>query len=205
MINNYSGNLMEAGADEAGRGCLTGPVVAAAVILPEGFSHPKLNDSKKMSAKSRDIVFEALMADKSVIYGIGIIYPEEIDAINILNASIKAMHNAIAGIANIPEFLIIDGNQFKPYKDRATGRIIPHACIVKGDSKYMSIAAASVLAKVTRDRHMDDLDKKFPGYGWAKNKGYCTKDHIEAIKKLGKNNEHFRKTFHVPGLATPIF
>lgn len=188
----------EAGVDEAGRGPGAGPVVAAAVILPEGFSHPKLNDSKKMSIKARDEVYEVLVSTPGLKYGVGVIEPAEIDSINILNAAIKAMHIALSSLSVQPEFIIVDGNQFRPYSN------IPHSCVVKGDSKFTSIAAASVIAKVTRDRMMDELDKKFPGYNWAKNKGYITKDHIEAIKKLGKNEQH-RKTFHIPGLAEPIF
>ena len=199
LSHSYSDKIgREAGIDEAGRGPGAGPVVAAAVILPLEFFHPKLNDSKKMSPKSRDEVYEVLISTPGLKYGIGVIQPAEIDSMNILNAAIKAMHLAIASLETMPEYLIIDGNQFKPYAD------IPHSCIVKGDSKYTSIAAASVIAKVTRDRMMDELDKEFPGYNWAKNKGYITPDHIAAIKKLGKN-EHHRKTFHIPGLAEPIF
>lgn len=191
-------NLIEAGTDAAGSGPGAGPVVAAAVILPEGFFHPKLNDSKKMSEKAREEVYEYLMSSPGIIYGIGQIEAEEIDSINILQAAIKSMHQAIGRLTTRPEFLIVDGNQFKPYST------IQHECIVKGDGKYASIAAASVIAKVTRDRLMIELDKKFPGYGWAKNKGYLTAEHIEAIKKLGKNDQH-RKTFHVPGLTDPLF
>lgn len=196
MLIHFPGNLV-AGVDEAGRGCLSGPVVAAAVILPESFAHPKLNDSKKMSEKSRNELYDYII-EHSISYGIGESSPELIDSINILNATFVAMHRALDKLNPRPEYLIIDGNRFKQYEN------IKHECVVKGDGKYLSIAAASVLAKVTRDRIMENLDKEFPGYGWANNKGYCVKEHIESIKKLGKNIHH-RKTFHVPGLTEPIF
>jgi ribonuclease HII len=190
MLSLSYSNRIEAGLDEAGRGCLAGPVVAAAVILPAGFFHPKLNDSKKMSAKARDEVYEYLVSNSDVKYGIGVIQPVEIDAINILKAAIKAMHVAVASLRVHPEFLIVDGNQFIPYPD------ISHECIVKGDSKYASIAAASVIAKVTRDKIMIELDKEFPGYNWIKNKGYAVKEHYESIKKIGITSHH-RRSFRL--------
>lgn len=178
---------IEAGCDEAGRGCLSGPVVAAAVILPEGFKHPLLNDSKQLTERQRDML-RPIIEKESLAYGVGIVSQKEIDEINILNASIWAMHRALDKLALTPQHILIDGNRFKPYND------IPHTTVVKGDGKYMSIAAASVLAKTYRDEIMYSLDKEFPQYNWKKNKGYPTKDHRAAIAEHGASIHH-RMTF----------
>ena len=183
----YRKGVMEAGCDEAGRGCLAGPVVAAAVILPPRFDHPLLNDSKKMSEKQRELL-RPIIEEKALAWAVGIVCVSEIDEINILNASFLAMHRAIAQLAMKPELLLIDGNRFKPYPE------INHACIIKGDSKYRSIAAASILAKTHRDTIMSELHTEFPTYGWSKNKGYPTIDHREAIRSVGPC-EHHRMTF----------
>lgn len=179
--------VLEAGCDEAGRGCLAGPVVAAAVILPEGYSHELLNDSKKLSEKKRDFL-KPVIENDAVAWAIGIADNYEIDALNILNASFLAMHRAIQGLGIEPEHLIIDGNRFKTYNN------IPHRCIVKGDGKYLSIAAASVLAKTYRDGLMQSLHQQLPHYHWDQNKGYPTADHREAIQKIGASTYH-RKSF----------
>lgn len=185
----YMSSVVEAGCDEAGRGCLAGPVYAAAVILPEDYYHKKLNDSKQLSEKNRDLL--RLEIEKhAVSFGVGFCTAQEIDEINILNASFLAMHRAIEKLNVIPENLIIDGNRFRPY-DR-----IPHTCIVKGDGKYFSIAAASVLAKTHRDEFMYKIDKDYPEYGWKKNKAYPTRQHREAIKKYGATEWH-RKSFRL--------
>ena len=178
---------IEAGCDEAGRGCLSGPVVAAAVILPEGFKHPLLNDSKQLTERQRDML-RPIIEKESLAYGVGIVSQKEIDEINILNASILAMHRALDKLALTPQHILIDGNRFKPYND------IPNTTVVKGDGKYMSIAAASVLAKTYRDEIMYSLDKEFPQYNWKKNKGYPTKDHRAAIAEHGASIHH-RMTF----------
>lgn len=178
---------IEAGCDEAGRGCLSGPVVAAAVILPEGFKHPLLNDSKQLTERQRDML-RPIIEKESLTYGVGIVSQKEIDEINILNASILAMHRALDKLALTPQHILVDGNRFKPYND------IPHTTVVKGDGKYMSIAAASVLAKTYRDEIMYSLDKEFPQYNWNKNKGYPTKDHRAAIAEHGASIHH-RMTF----------
>ncbi len=183
----FSSNKIEAGCDEAGRGCLAGPVVAAAVILPNDFENSLLNDSKKISEKQREKLFP-IIKEKALSYGIGIVSCIEIDKINILNASFLAMHRAIDNLNQKPELLLIDGNKFNPYKN------INHQCIIKGDGKFLSIAAASVLAKVTRDKIMQDLDVEFPMYGWRKNKGYPTKAHRLAILEYGDCKYH-RKSF----------
>lgn len=187
LKNCYSKDIIEAGCDEAGRGCLAGPVVAAAVILPKGFKHKLLDDSKKMSEKDR-FELEPIIKEKALAYAIGIVDHLTIDKINILNASFLAMHRAIDQLALKPEFLIIDGNRFTVYKG------ILHACIIKGDGKYKSIAAASVLAKVHRDRLMDEYHEQFPHYAWNQNKGYPTTRHREAIAAFGATELH-RKTF----------
>lgn len=178
---------IEAGCDEAGRGCLSGPVVAAAVILPEGFKHHLLNDSKQLTERQRDML-RPIIEKESLAYGVGIVSQKEIDEINILNASILAMHRALDKLALTPQHILVDGNRFKPYND------IPHTTVVKGDGKYMSIAAASVLAKTYRDEIMYSLDKEFPQYNWKKNKGYPTKDHRAAITEHGASIHH-RMTF----------
>ncbi|PHS51915.1 MAG: ribonuclease HII [Lutibacter sp.] len=180
-------NTIEAGTDEAGRGCLAGPVVAAAVILPMNFKHPLLNDSKQLSKKQREQL-RPLIEEHAIAFGVAFVDESKIDTINILQASILAMHKSIEKLTIIPEHIIVDGNKFKPYKN------IPHTTIVKGDAKFMSIAAASVLAKTYRDDFMLKLDVEFPQYFWKKNKGYPTKQHREAIKEFGVTSYH-RKSF----------
>jgi len=187
LKKQYLTNRIEAGTDEAGRGCLCGPVVAAAVILPANFEHPFLNDSKQLTEKQREQL-RPFIEEKAIAFAVGFVFQDKIDEINILQASILAMHKAIDELTIIPEHIIVDGNKFKPYKN------IPHITIVKGDAKFMSIAAASVLAKTYRDDFMRKLDAEFPNYLWRKNKGYPTKQHREAIRKFGATNYH-RKTF----------
>lgn len=171
-------HLKEAGCDEAGRGCLAGPVVAAAVILPSNFNHPDLNDSKKLSEKKRDLLAEVIK-NEAEAFAIGIVSNTEIDEINILNASFLAMHRAIEQLKTTPAFLLIDGNRFKTFPN------IPHQCIVKGDGKYMNIAAASILAKTHRDYLMEEFHQNYPVYNWQKNKGYPTQAHRVAISQYG--------------------
>ena len=178
---------IEAGCDEAGRGCLAGPVVAAAVILPDDFEHPLLNDSKQLTEKQREKL-RPIIEKEAVAWAVAIVDNNEVDEINVLNASITGMQRAVEQLSTIPEHLLIDGNKFKPYKN------IPHTCIVKGDGKYMPIAAASILAKTHRDELMGKLDDEFPGYDWKKNKGYPTKAHRAAIEKLGATPYH-RQSF----------
>ncbi|HXB13804.1 MAG TPA: ribonuclease HII [Bacteroidia bacterium] len=181
--------LVEAGCDEAGRGCLAGPVFAAAVILPKDFHNSLLNDSKQMSEANRYTLRE-IIEKEAIAYVVAEVSSEEIDKINILNASILAMHKAVKQLKVKPEFLLIDGNRFKPYPN------IPHQCVIKGDGKYASIAAASVLAKTYRDDHMKKLHEQYPAYGWMENKGYGTALHREAIEKDGAT-EHHRKSFQL--------
>ncbi len=188
LSENYSGKLLECGLDEAGRGCGAGPVVAAAVILPKGFYHSKLRDSKKMNEKSKREVFDYIK-ENAISYSVCISTPQEIDKINILQATMLAMHRAVDGLNVKPEYLIIDGNYFNKYKD------IDHSTIVKGDDKFMSIAAASVLAKVTRDDIMLKLSKDYPQYDWENNMGYLTKKHLESVKEFGLC-EHHRKSYN---------
>jgi len=185
----YSEQDIEAGCDEAGRGCLAGPVFAAAVILPDDFSDDSLNDSKKLSEKKRYLL-RKIIEKEAIAYSVGTVDNEEIDEINILNASILAMQKAIAHLKPVPQFLLIDGNRFKAYKD------IPYKCIVKGDAKYMSIAAASILAKTYRDEYMIQLNEKHPEYGWDNNKGYPTRWHKDAIAQFGITEFH-RKSFNL--------
>ncbi len=180
---------IEAGCDEAGRGCLAGPVVAAAVILPANFVHPLLNDSKQLSEKQRDML-RPIIEREALAWAVSIVDNHEIDEVNILNASIIAMQRAVAQLSTMPEHLLIDGNRFKPYQKT------PHTCVVRGDSKYMSIAAASILAKTHRDELMQNLNLEYPGYGWDKNKGYPTKMHRAGIEKLGTTPYH-RLTFRL--------
>lgn len=189
LKNNFSETFPEAGCDEAGRGCLAGPVVAAAVILPENYQHKLLNDSKQVSEKARNILRADIEAN-AIAWAVAFVDHKEIDEINILNASILAMHRAIQKLKTKPAFLIIDGNKFKPFEE------IPHSCIIKGDGKYLSIAAASILAKTHRDEFMAGLHKKYPGYNWLKNKGYPTREHRHAIAKLGVTPFH-RLTFNI--------
>jgi ribonuclease HII len=181
--------VVEAGCDEAGRGCLAGPVFAAAVILPSGFSNPLLNDSKQLSEKKR-YELRPMIEEQALAWGVGVVSHQEIDEINILNASFLAMHRAIDQLKIVPQQLIIDGNRFKKYKS------LPHECIVKGDGKYLSIAAASVLAKTYRDDFMLRIANDFPEYDWNKNKGYPTKAHRNAIRKYGVTPFH-RLTFRL--------
>lgn len=173
----------EAGCDEAGRGCLAGPVFAAAVILPDGFSHELLNDSKQLSEKQRAML-RPVIEKEALAWAVAVSDNHEIDEINILNASILAMHRALDQLAIRPEHIIVDGNRFKKYGE------IPHLCIVKGDGKYMSIAAASVLAKTHRDEYMEKLHGQFPVYNWKKNKGYPTKEHRRGIREFGITDFH---------------
>ena len=194
MLKHYPLNKLIAGCDEAGRGCLAGPVVAAAVILPNNFKNKMLNDSKLLSEKKRDLL-RKVIEKQATCWAIGIVSPAEIDKINILNASFLAMHRAIKKLYVEPEFLIIDGNRFNPYQG------INHECIIKGDGKYLAIAAASVLAKTYRDDIMKKLAVEFPDYNWKKNKGYPTKLHRNAIKKIGVSKHH-RKSFQL--LPSPL-
>ena len=186
---NYSGFLLEAGTDEAGRGCLCGPVVAAAVILPKGFKHDLLNDSKQISEKKR-MELRPFIEKNALAFGVSFIDQKEVDKLNVLQASITGMHRAINQLNILPEFIIVDGNKFRNYKE------IPHKTIVKGDAKYMSIAAASVLAKTYRDEYMQKIYEEFPMYNWKQNKGYPTKEHRTAIRKFGITKYH-RKTFRL--------
>lgn len=183
----FSDFVYECGTDEAGRGCLAGPVTAAAVVLPENFSNKILNDSKQLTEKKRNFL-KPLIELESVCFAYHHIFTEEIDKINILNASILAMHESIEKLKTKPEFIIVDGNKFKPFKN------IPHQTIIKGDGKYLSIAAASVLAKTYRDEYMSRIHEEFPMYNWKQNKGYPTAEHREAIKKYGITKYH-RKSF----------
>ena len=185
----FTENLIEAGCDEAGRGCIAGPVVAAAVILPRGMDFPEFDDSKKLTEKQREKLRVKVLEDAAA-YGIGIVSAEEIDEINILNASFLAMHRAIDQLKIRPELLLIDGNRFNKYHD------IKHQCIVGGDAKYQSIAAASILAKTTRDHIMQDLDTQYPAYNWKQNKGYPTIEHKNAVAEHGMSPYH-RKTFNM--------
>ena len=190
MLQSYfKANNIEAGCDEAGRGCLAGPVVAAAVILPENYTQPLLNDSKKLTEKQRYKLRVEIEKD-AIDFAVGIVDNHTIDEINILKSSIKAMHIALDELKIIPEHIIIDGNRFYKFKN------IPHQCIVKGDSKYLSIAAASVLAKTYRDDLMNDLNKTYPEYNWKQNKGYPTKEHRKAIREFGTTPYH-RMTFRL--------
>ncbi|GAA4892825.1 ribonuclease HII [Flaviramulus aquimarinus] len=189
LLLNHSSSILECGTDEAGRGCIAGPVTAAAVILPKKFKNLILNDSKQLSEKKRDIL-KPIIEYQALCFGVAHVFQEDIDKINILNASILAMHLSIDKLKPIPKFIIVDGNKFKPYKD------IPFETIIKGDSKYLSIAAASVLAKTHRDLYMHSIHKEFPMYNWKQNKGYPTKEHRAAIKKYGITKYH-RKSFRL--------
>lgn len=185
----FTDNLIEAGCDEAGRGCIAGPVVAAAVILPRGADFPEFDDSKKLTEKQREKL-RIKVLENAAAYGVGIVSAEEIDEINILNASFLAMHRAIDQLKIRPELLLIDGNRFNKYHD------IKHQCIVGGDAKYQSIAAASILAKTTRDHIMQELDNQYPLYNWKQNKGYPTIEHKNAVAEHGMSPYH-RKTFNM--------
>lgn len=185
----FTAGVLEAGCDEAGRGCLAGPVYAAAVILPGGFSDPLLDDSKKLNARTRDKLRE--MVEKNALsYGIGVCSVEEIDQLNILNASILAMQRAVEKLNPQPESLLVDGNRFKPVEG------IPHFCIIKGDGIYASIAAASILAKTHRDEYMEKLHLEYPSFAWNRNRGYPTREHRQAILRSGAT-EHHRRSFRL--------
>ena len=187
----YHKGVIEAGCDEAGRGCLAGSVYAAAVILPQDYENPLLDDSKKLTEKQRYALREVVIRD-AVAWAVGVVTPEEIDSINILNASFLAMHRALDQLAVRPQAIIVDGNRFKPYSG------LPYSTIVKGDGKYLSIVAASILAKTFRDDYMNNLAKEYPHYGWEKNKGYPTREHREAIREHGISPYH-RKSYNLLG------
>ena len=191
LASHYYEGKIEAGCDEAGRGCLAGSVYAAAVILPDDYQNELLNDSKQLTEKRRDELREIIERD-AIAWAVGIVTPEEIDKINILNASSLAMHRALDQLKVRPEAIIVDGNRFKPYQK------LPHTTIVKGDGKYLSIAAASILAKTYRDDYMNRLAEKYPQYDWLSNKGYPTKKHREAIKQFGITPYH-RKSYNLLG------
>jgi ribonuclease HII len=192
----YLHGVKEAGCDEAGRGCLAGPVFAAAVILPSGFSHPLINDSKQLSANQRNLAREIIQSN-AVSYAVAMACNEEIDDMNILNASILAMHRALDNLSNNPEHIIVDGNHFAPWYN------VPFKTIIKGDCKYQSIAAASILAKTYRDDYMNKLHLDFPQYKWEQNKGYPTREHRKAIHVYGISSFH-RKTFAMSPLSRKI-
>lgn len=185
--------IIEAGCDEAGRGCLCGPVSCAAVILPPGFTDPGLNDSKQLTAHERDRL-RTIIEEQAVAWAVCMVSAQEIDRINILNASITGMHRALDSLRIRPQHILVDGNKFKPYLDPVTQMDIPAHTVVKGDGRYMSIAAASILAKTHRDELMLRLSEEFPGYGWERNMGYPTREHKEAIARLGLTPHH-RLTF----------
>ena len=187
LLNSWSNQYIEAGCDEVGRGCLCGPVVAAAVIIDHQFNHNLINDSKQLSFRTR-IELDSYIKENVLDYSIAELSPEFIDEHNILNASIHAMHNALDQLKLKPELILVDGNKFHPYN------YIPHQCIIKGDTKFLSIAAASILAKNYRDLLMIELHEEFPEYGWNKNMGYATKQHREALNKFGPTIHH-RKSF----------
>jgi ribonuclease HII len=189
LLKNHSNFILECGTDEAGRGCLAGPVTAAAVILSANFKNSILNDSKQLTERKRDFL-KPIIETEALTYGVAHVFQEEIDQINILNASILAMHKSITQLTLIPEFIIVDGNRFKRFQK------IPYETIVKGDGKYLSIAAASVLAKTYRDAYMNTIHEEFPMYNWKQNKGYPTKEHRDAIRKYGITKYH-RKSFRL--------
>ena len=199
LASHYYTGKVEAGCDEAGRGCLAGSVYAAAVIFPEDYQNDELNDSKQLTDRRRKQLREIIQRD-AVAWAVGVVTPEEIDRINILNASILAMHRALDQLTVRPEAIIVDGNRFKPYRPVVDGSAVnlPHTTIVKGDGKYLSIAAASILAKTYRDDYMDQLAEEFPQYDWLSNKGYPTKKHREAIRQYGITPYH-RKSFNMLG------
>ncbi len=183
LLNSYQNSGLECGTDEAGRGCLAGPVTAASVILPTKFKNKLLNDSKVVKSGNRNIL-KSIIEEESISFGVSHIFNNEIDQINILNASILGMHKAIAQLHTIPDHILVDGNRFKPYLD------IPYLCIIKGDGKYLNIAAASILAKTYRDNFMNLIHEEFPMYNWKQNKGYPTKEHRAAIEKYGVTKYH---------------
>jgi len=189
LLTNFSKLDLECGTDEAGRGCLAGPVTASAVILPSNFTNNILNDSKQLSEKKREQL-KPIIEEEAISFAVSHVFQDKIDSINILNASILAMHKSIEKLSPQPNFIIVDGNRFKPHNS------IPHQTIIKGDSKFLSIAAASVLAKTYRDAYMAKIHEEYPMYNWIKNKGYPTKEHRLAIKKYGITKYH-RKTFRL--------
>jgi ribonuclease HII len=203
LLSNFSGFVLESGTDEAGRGCLAGPVTAAAVILPHDFTHELLNDSKQLSEKTR-FLLKPIIEEQALTHAVTHLYPDEIDEINILNASMKGMQECILKLSHTPEFIIVDGNRSLNSKLGLKSncgkqfsieeieflKSIPHQSIVKGDSKFLSIAAASILAKTYRDEYMDMIHEEFPMYNWKKNRGYPTTEHREAIKKYGTTKYH---------------
>lgn len=189
MLKRFFKPGIEAGTDEAGRGCLAGPVTAAAVLLPRNFVNETLTDSKKISLENRNLL-RTIIEEKAISFGVSHVFMDEIDKINILNASILGMHRALEKLSQPPRHIIVDGNKFKPY------RKIPFKCIIKGDEKYLSIAAASILAKTYRDAYMEEIHKEFPMYNWKQNKGYPTVEHREAIKKYGITKYH-RRSFRL--------
>lgn len=202
LLPHYYENLVEAGCDEAGRGCLAGSVYAAAVILPPDYENPRLNDSKKLTAHQRYALRTEIERD-AIAWAIGVVTPKEIDEMNILRASITAMHRALDALAVRPQAVIVDGNRFYPYVDpsasaSATASPLPHTCIVKGDGKYLSIAAASILAKTWRDDYMCRLHDEYPHYGWNRNAGYPTREHRNAIAMHGTTPYH-RLSFNLLG------
>lgn len=197
LLSYLHEDLIEAGCDEAGRGPLAGSVFAAAVILPKDFHHPLLNDSKKMTQKSREIL-RPIIEKEAIAWAVEEVTAEEIDTINILNASITGMQRAVRRLQVKPEFLLIDGNKFKPFDGYR------YQCVVKGDDKFASIAAASVLAKTYRDEYMRRLSSEYPQYGWERNMGYPTKEHIDAIIEHGYTPHH-RKSFHLKQLEPTLF
>lgn len=189
MLSFYNLDLSIAGTDEAGRGCLAGPVTAAAIILPKNFDNKLINDSKLLNPDTRNSLRECL-ENEAICYGVAHVSMEEIDKVNILNASILAMHRALDRLNKTPNHIIVDGNRFKAFRD------IPHECVIKGDSKFMSIAAASILAKTYRDAYMESIHEEFPMYNWKKNKGYPTREHRQAIREFGPSPYH-RKSFRL--------
>jgi ribonuclease HII len=198
LLPYFQDEFIEAGCDEAGRGCLAGPVFAAAVILPKNFQHDLLNDSKQLRESDR-FALRQIIEQEALAFGVSMVDHQEIDKINILNASIKAMHLSVDKLTIRPSFIIIDGNRFKPYQE------IPHQCVIKGDGKYFSIAAASILAKTYRDEFMLDIASEYPKYDWANNKGYPTVKHRKAVIEFGMTPYH-RKSFRVsdPQLSLSI-
>lgn len=197
LLNCFQEEFIEAGCDEAGRGCLAGPVFAAAVILPRGFALEGLNDSKQLTHEQRDLL-RPIIEKEALAWAVASCDHEEIDQINILNASFLAMHRAIQKLPTQPKYLVIDGNRFKAYPE------IPHSCIIKGDGKYLNIAAASILAKTHRDEYMSNLHIDYPHYNWQKNKGYPTVAHRKAVLEIGLSPFH-RKTFNVSDPQLDLF
>lgn len=197
LLSYYNKDVVEAGLDEAGRGCYAGPVFAAAVILPADFHHPLLNDSKQLKEKDRDML-RPIIEKESIAFAVSDIDNDEIDQINILQASYKAMHVSVGRLKTQPAFLLVDGNRFKPYPP------LPHQCIIKGDGKYASIAAASILAKTYRDERMYALHQEFPEYGWNQNKGYGTAQHRKAIEAHGLCKYH-RKSYNILPVQRVLF